>query len=209
MASKAEKLDQIRNKILEAAAQRFQRFGYGKTNVAEIACDCGMSAGNLYRYFKNKAQIAEAIMRMSLERALAELKSVLKIPDLSATQRLEEYLLQELYFTHHQLTVYPTLIDQIRDPDSQGPMLGHEYIEDSRKILKKILQSGVESGEFLVENLEETAHAIQTATTKFRYPQLYTTMSLEDLEASAKQVIGLILGSISVKKPTLTATAAE
>ncbi|MDX1581758.1 MAG: helix-turn-helix domain-containing protein, partial [Alphaproteobacteria bacterium] len=52
-----------REQIIESAAERFQKYGYGKTNVAEIAADCCMSPGNLYRYFRNKADIAEAIMR--------------------------------------------------------------------------------------------------------------------------------------------------
>ena len=208
MANKNEKLDRIRQKIMDAAAKRFQRFGYGKTNVAEIACDCGMSAGNLYRYFKNKSQIAEAIMRMSIDRALSELKSVLKIPDISASKRLEEYILQELYFTHHQLGTYPTLMEQIRDPDSSGPMLGREYLDESRKVLARILTLGNESGEFDVADVDETASTIQAATLKFRYPQLHTSDTLEQLEEAARGVIGLLLQAVSTKSGSKAQAAA-
>lgn len=200
MALNSEKLDKIRQSIIESAAHRFQRFGYGKTNVAEIACDCGMSAGNLYRYFKNKSQIAEAIMRMSVASTLTELESVVNMPNLSARKRIEEYILQELYFTHHQLGTYPTLLEQVRDPAGSGPMLAHEYMEQSHKLLAQILTLGVESGEFVVSDVDATADVIQSATLKFRYPQMHTDETLVHLEHAAQGVIQLILRALSVSE---------
>ena len=47
----------VRSQIIEAANARFKHYGYGKTTMAEIAADSGMSAANLYRYFKNKQEI--------------------------------------------------------------------------------------------------------------------------------------------------------
>jgi len=208
MALNTEKLDEIRTKIIESAAQRFQRFGYGKTNVAEIARDCGMSAGNLYRYFKNKSQIAEAIMRMSISSTLDELQSVLDMPNLSARKRLEEFILQELYFTYHQLGTYPTLLEQVRNPEGSGPMLSHDYLEASGKLLGEILSIGVASGEFVVPDIEETTRVIQAATLKFRYPQLHTSDTLEHLEQSAQGVIQLILRALSVSGAVTNTEAA-
>ena len=53
-------------RILAAAYARFQRFGFGKTTMAEIAGDCGMSAANLYRYFENKEDIGVHTARCRL-----------------------------------------------------------------------------------------------------------------------------------------------
>lgn len=50
--------ESIKTQILDAAMNRFARFGFGKTTMAEIAKECDMSAGNLYRYYENKAEIA-------------------------------------------------------------------------------------------------------------------------------------------------------
>ena len=52
---------QIRTDILDAAEQRLRTYGYGKTTMAEIATDVGMSAANLYRYFENKLDIGAAL----------------------------------------------------------------------------------------------------------------------------------------------------
>ena len=47
-----------RAQIILAAKERFLHYGYPKTTMAEVAADCNMSPGNLYRYFKGKLDIA-------------------------------------------------------------------------------------------------------------------------------------------------------
>ena len=59
-----EHLDEIATQILDAASRRFLHYGYGKTTMSEIAKDCNMSTGNLYRYFPSKLDIAEMFVRV-------------------------------------------------------------------------------------------------------------------------------------------------
>ena len=49
--------EQTRQKILVAAQERFERYGFNKTTMNEIAKDCEMSAANIYRFFKNKGEL--------------------------------------------------------------------------------------------------------------------------------------------------------
>jgi len=46
-----------REMILEAAKNRFQRLGYSKTTMDEIAGDAGISKGTIYLYFESKEDI--------------------------------------------------------------------------------------------------------------------------------------------------------
>jgi TetR/AcrR family transcriptional repressor of mexJK operon len=52
-----------REKILEAAHQRFLHYGYSKTTMNEIAGDLAMSKALLYYYFPDKSQLYIAVMR--------------------------------------------------------------------------------------------------------------------------------------------------
>src|SRR5262245_50170212 len=61
-ATTADRSDPREN-ILKAAADRILHYGYGKTTMSEIASDCGMSAGNIYRFYPSKIDIAEAMTR--------------------------------------------------------------------------------------------------------------------------------------------------
>jgi len=50
---------------MDAARGRFRTYGPGKTTMAEIAGDVGMSAANLYRYFDNKHELVEACVQQT------------------------------------------------------------------------------------------------------------------------------------------------
>ena len=68
----AEKGD-VRCQIVEAAKKRFSHFGYAKTTMAEVATDCAMSPGNLYRFFPGKLDIAEFIATEDYQKHLDQL----------------------------------------------------------------------------------------------------------------------------------------
>jgi AcrR family transcriptional regulator len=52
-----------KDKILEAAYQRFLHYGYSKTTMSEIAGDLCMSKALLYYYFPDKSQLYVDVMR--------------------------------------------------------------------------------------------------------------------------------------------------
>jgi AcrR family transcriptional regulator len=193
MASTLKSIDDVRRRILDAAGGRFSQYGYGKTNVAEIAADCRMSPGNLYRYFKNKADIAEVIMREAMDETLEALQSVFALPHLTMAGQFREFVLREMHFTFEQLETYPTLQEQVRDPQGKGPMLAQEYLTRSRELLAQILKTGIAAGEFSIEDPDAAASYIQDATMKFRYPQLHVQCGLTELEPQLEGVIQLLL----------------
>jgi AcrR family transcriptional regulator len=93
-----EKVD----RIVEIAQARFDRFGFRKTTMGEIARDAGVSKKTLYQHFSSKESLFSSIMekvargiRRSLEReikdepdAARKLEKLLTI----VLQRSEEYL---------------------------------------------------------------------------------------------------------------------
>ena len=79
----------VREAILDAAQARLLRFGYHKTTMSEIADDAGMSAANLYRYFRNKQDIvADHIVPEIAGRAAFELFCSTPSPSCSVTPAL-------------------------------------------------------------------------------------------------------------------------
>lgn len=68
-----------RNRILEAAQQRFIENGFHAASMANIADTAGMSAGLIYRYFDNKSAIILAIVERQLELLRDDIKLNRKI----------------------------------------------------------------------------------------------------------------------------------
>jgi TetR/AcrR family transcriptional regulator, transcriptional repressor of aconitase len=56
-----EHLERRRRQILQAAARCFARSGFRETSLQEIFRESGLSAGAVYRYFKSKDELVQAI----------------------------------------------------------------------------------------------------------------------------------------------------
>jgi AcrR family transcriptional regulator len=59
-----------RGRILTAVRKCVIRHGFHAAGMAEISRACGMSAGNIYRYFPNKAAIVRAIAGETRQRVM-------------------------------------------------------------------------------------------------------------------------------------------
>ncbi len=184
---------EIKKLILDKAVERFVRYGFGKTTMVEIAKDCGMSAGNLYRYFESKFDIGVGVAHLYISRAEDLLKEVMQRPVLSPTQRLEAFVLEKLRFMHTNIIEQPNvqdLVDYILN-ERWDLVLAHKDVQNS--LMSEILSEGNRTGEFNVPDVVQTANAIYSVTTKFRLPHFIKNVTLEELESEATAVVALMI----------------
>ncbi len=69
-------LDERRDFILEAAARCFALEGFHATSMADIISSSGLSAGSVYRYFKNKDDLIAAIVERYLSTIVGAVREV-------------------------------------------------------------------------------------------------------------------------------------
>ncbi|MBL8781296.1 MAG: TetR/AcrR family transcriptional regulator [Alphaproteobacteria bacterium] len=188
--------DTVRGNILLAAKKRFVHYGYAKTTMAEIAADCSMSPGNLYRYFPGKLDIAEAIAGEAGEQAIAKLRDVLKRPGRSAKERLRDFMFADMRLTYEQLEYDKQVYEMARVVMMDRPQFANRILALHRALLSEILAAGNASGEFAIEDVVFTAEMIQSATMKFRYPQLHSKLPYEKLERELEGVVHLVLNGL-------------
>ena len=185
--------DQIREKIIHAARERFRHYGYPKTTIAELADDCAMSPGNIYRFFKGKIDIAVEIARREALSAVDVLDKVLACPHRGSRQRLEEVIFADLRYTYHLLENQPKTLELAQIVVNDRPQFQIESLRRERRLFQRILHEGAASGEFSIDNVPAATIAIHAATTKYRYAQLFTNQSLEELERELAQVLTLLM----------------
>lgn len=185
--------------ILRAAMERFAHYGFHKTTMAEIATDCTMSAGNLYRYFPGKMEIAAAIAERYTDHIGEQLRETLRAPGLSPTERLRTYLMKEL-----ELTFVP------RDTSDKIFELAQMIHAERKDVLDKqrlrtisditeILSMGNASGDFDIANVADAAEAIYEATVVFRHSYINTQFDRAKLERRLAGVCQLLCQGISVQ----------
>jgi AcrR family transcriptional regulator len=72
--------EQRRNQILDAANTVFQRHGFHRASMAQVAAEAGMSVGQIYRYFENKEEVIAAISERDLEQSMQDMRAMLEDP---------------------------------------------------------------------------------------------------------------------------------
>jgi len=185
--------EDIKGLILEKAIDRFVQYGFGKTTMVEIAKDCDMSAGNLYRYFESKFDIGVGVAQGYIAQAEQILKDVMQRPGLQPGQRLEAFVLEKLRFMHHHILEQPNAQDLVNYILDERWDLVERHRDVQNGLVSEILSEGNRSGEFKVGDVAQTANVIYAMTTKFRLPHFIKNVTLEELEQEAKGVVALMI----------------
>jgi len=84
-------------RILDAAERCFARTGFHRATMQDVAAECGMSPGNLYRYFASKDDVVAGIAERDRERFMRDIEQLRSAPDPRATfEALGRFHLAEL-----------------------------------------------------------------------------------------------------------------
>mgnify|MGYP003625541640 FL=1 len=186
-----------REQILNAAMERIHHYGYGKTTMSEIARDCSMSAGNIYRFFASKIDIAEAMARKFNAKVFEDYAAIAR-KKTSASSRLREFFEMSLERTYSAIEEDAKILEVANVLKQERPLYFNEQMAQERVYMVQILSDGVQSGEFrALDRPEETAEFMQSALMKFRFPQLFSALSLPKLQRELDGVLNLLLASLS------------
>ena len=198
------KADDIRESIIDAARLRFSHYGYPKTTIAEIAADCNMSPGNIYRFFKGKIDIAVELARRETLKAVHMLEAILFCPYRNSRQRLEDLLFADFRYTYHLLENAPRELELAQVVMQQRPHFQLESVRRERRVIQRVIIEGVKAGEFQVDNIAHATTAIHSATLKYRYPQLFTNQTRAELERELASLLTLLVRGLLANPDKVT-----
>lgn len=196
-----ERLD-TKDCILKAAMDRILHYGYGKTTMAEIAKDCSMSAGNIYRFFKSKLDIAEAMARKINADVYQTYAEISRDASRPAIDRLKEFFVFRMERTYALLEKDAKVLEVAEVLGDERPQFANEELAQERIYLAKILEQGVETGELsLNHEANYVAEMMQVAVMKFGYPQLWSHLTLDKLRRELDGVLELIFAALRRNEP--------
>lgn len=187
-----------RQQILDAAVARIMHYGYAKTTMAEIARDCDMSAGNIYRFFASKIDIAEAMAR-KLNLEINQEMAALARGKGSAPDKLRRLNSVALHRTFDKLASDAKILEVAEVLSHERPSFANEEMAQERVHMVRILEQGIAEGDFAaMENPNFVAEMMQAATMKFKYPQLWSRLTLPKLERELDGVMDIILAGLTI-----------
>jgi AcrR family transcriptional regulator len=154
--------NETRERILEAAHTLFRERGYDGTAMSQLADRAGVTTPALYWHFSAKAEICSEVLRRDYEIFLNELtdRAVGATPEArlrAFTAAFVELQLREIElernFGYRQLRQFVT-----DDVLAEITRLERDFLD----LLKSILKDGQEQGDFTIDDLTTTAHALTT-----------------------------------------------
>ncbi len=187
-----KKSDLKQIEIIDAAERRFLDIGYNKTTMAEIAEDLGMSAANLYRFFKSKQDIAAACAERCLASRGECLKGIVAQQPMTAAEKLLAFVLEDIRYTFERENE-PKVNELISIVTREHKEIVLSNVESQCALIAEIIEQGNATGEFDVSDVEKTAGAIYSSLTLFEIPIFLPLFSKEQFEKMARDLVELLL----------------
>lgn len=184
-----------RARILAAAERRFKHYGYAKTTIVDIASDCAMSHANVYRFFRNKTELVDAIAQDWLAKSERLCRDVLK-RDASAKQRLVDFVIELHRWKRREQLRGGQVHELLAMATHEGRPFIAVHLRTLAGILAEIIEDGNRRGEFAVPDPHGIAQVIQDATMKFCDPRLVARYQNEPLEQQAQNVMLAIIAGL-------------
>lgn len=156
-----------------------------------------MSAGNIYRFFASKLDLAEGMARAFNQKTF-ERHAIIARRDTPAADRVREFFHFDLSATYGAIEADAKILELAQVLKEERPLYFNEQLAQERIYIVQILNSGMELGEFRhLDHPDEIAEFIQSGLMKFRFPQLFSALTLPKLQRELDGVLNLMLDGIA------------
>ncbi|MGV9272250.1 TetR family transcriptional regulator [Streptomyces griseosporeus] len=191
MAPTAETLTAER--ILEATEEVLRRHGPAKATVVDVARALGVSHGSVYRHFRTKAALREAVTKRWLDRTSQELSGIATDASRDPETRLRDWLATLFAAKRRKAGDDPELFATYMVLTDESGSAVADHVADLTGQLARIVEAGVESGAFTSPDPARTARALFQTTGRFHDPCYAGDWTRPDIEADFAAVLDLLV----------------
>ncbi|MCB5906832.1 TetR family transcriptional regulator [Streptomyces pinistramenti] len=179
-------------RILEATEDVLRRYGPAKATVVDVARALGVSHGSVYRHFRTKAALREAVTARWLDRTSEQLSEIVTEGG-PAPERLDRWLTALFEAKRHKAGDDPELFATYMTLIGESGGVVDRHITDLESQLTAIIEAGVTQGAFATRSPAVTARAVFDATGRFHDPAYAPEWSRPDIAPAFEAVRDLVL----------------
>jgi AcrR family transcriptional regulator len=191
-----------RDLILETARLHLRRFGEDRMTIIGIARELGMSHANIYRFYPSKTALIEAVLDRWLcrvENFIAEVAN----RDATAAERIEAVVIELHRRRRAKFKQEPELYESFRRVIVARSDAVARRQEKIAGVFRRLVEEGVEQGEFRPVDPAGAATILDDATAFFLHPAVMPSALDNRGEERARQVVRHVLAGFAAE------TAAE
>ena len=137
--------------ILETAARLFGKVGFEKCSMQDISEATGVSKGTLYHYFRTKQEIYDAIFLSTLRKMTAYVGNAIDTNANPRVQLVSFFRAHAEYFDTHYWDFNATMLGVAGVSSSALRQEAVELRDSYEGILRRIIRTGIDAGEFKIE----------------------------------------------------------
>jgi AcrR family transcriptional regulator len=159
----------FRAQILDTARAQVRRHGEAKTNVVDIARALGTSHTTIYRHFRSKADIFDALVVEAM-RDEEEMAGRFVEAEGPFAERLEGMVLALHARKRERFTADAEVYGLYRRIVEERPEIIAAYSQAMTALIARILADAKRRGEIRVDDIEAAAGVVRDAVTVFVHP---------------------------------------
>ncbi|MEW5353095.1 TetR/AcrR family transcriptional regulator [Streptomyces sp. 16-176A] len=179
-------------RILAATEEVLRRHGPAKATVVDVARALGVSHGSVYRHFRTKAALREAVTKRWLDRTSDALAGV-AAADRDPEERLRDWFRTLFAAKRHKAGDDPELFATYSVlAEENGEAVG-AHVDELTGQLTAIVEAGVATGAFTAADPAATAQALFHATGRFHDPCYAREWTRPGVEDEFDAVLDLLL----------------
>jgi AcrR family transcriptional regulator len=159
-------------RVLEATEEVLRRYGPAKATVVDVARALGVSHGSVYRHFRTKTALREAVTERWLDRTTGRLAATAEGAG-PAPERLQAYLTGLFTQKRRKALDDPELFATFAVLIGESSEVVDRHLAHLVDHLARIIEDGVAQGEFALPAgtpVPTVARAVLHATSRFHDP---------------------------------------
>lgn len=182
-AARRERRKEARpGELLDAALDLFVEKGFAATRSEEVAARAGVSKGTLFLYFPSKEELFKAVVRENISGRFAEWNQEFETFQGTSAEMVRHCM--RVWLERIALTkasgITKLMISEARNFPELAAFYQQEVIRPASALIGRILQRGVDSGEFRPLDVELSTYSLVA-------PMVFLIMMKHSMGACAPQ----------------------
>lgn len=180
-------------RILEATEEVLRRHGPAKATVVDVARALGVSHGSVYRHFRTKAALREAVTQRWLDRTSDALRGIVADEDRDPESRLRDWLAALFDAKRRKAGDDPELFATYSVLVAEQGAVVAEHVAELTGQLTRIVAAGVASGDFAATDPAAVARALFQTTGRFHDPAYAPEWERPEADADFAAAVNLLV----------------
>lgn len=187
-----------REKLIQTAEVIIRERGAISFTITDLAAEAGMSQSNVYRFFENKDDLAEAMAGRWFAELITIIEDLVEA-DMPAEQKLYEFFARRLAIKRARFEEDPDLFRSYMELGDEHFEVIRGYVDLTDHYMAMILAEAMEEGYFKGLELDQIVSLVNTMVQPFCNPNLMMDMMHLADENRLRQVIDTILTGLKAQ----------